>query len=76
MEPIVRTLLSELHEVAGDLGYVFVNPDRGTRYTEVKKSFASVGREASITDFSFTIYAIRSALRLADAGVDVVKIKN
>ena len=53
MEPIVRTALSELREVAGDLGYVFVNPDTGTRYTEVKRSFATACREAGITDFRF-----------------------
>ena len=41
MERIVRSVLFELREVAGDLEYVFVNPDTGTQYTEVKKSFAS-----------------------------------
>jgi len=75
MEPIVRTVLSELHEVAGDLEYVFVNPDTGTRYTEVKRAFASACREAGISDFTFHDLRHTFGTRLADAGVDVVKIK-
>ena len=75
MEPIVRSVLLELREVAGDLEYVFVNPDTGTRYTEVKKSFASACREAGISDFRFHDLRHTFGTRLADAGVDVVKIK-
>lgn len=75
MEPIVRSILLELREVAGDLEYVFVNPDTGTRYTEVKKSFASACREAGINDFRFHDLRHTFGTRLADAGVDVVKIK-
>jgi integrase len=75
MEPIVREALSELREIAGDLEYVFVNPDTGTRYTEVKKSFASACRGANITDFRFHDLRHTFGTRLADAGVDVGKIK-
>jgi integrase len=75
MEPIVRSVLLELREVAGDLEYVFVNPDTGTRYTEVKRSFASACREAGISDFTFHDLRHTFGTRLADAGVDIVKIK-
>jgi len=75
MEPIVRTALSERREVAGDFEYVFVNRDTGTRYTEIKKSFASACREAGISDFTFHDLRHTFGTRLADAGVDVVKIK-
>jgi len=75
MEPIVRSVLLELREVAGDLEYAFVNPDTGTRYTEVKRSFASACREAGIFDFTFHDLRHTFGTRLADAGVDVVKIK-
>jgi integrase len=75
MEPIVRTALMELREGAGDTEYVFVNPDTGTRYTDVKKSFSAACREASITDFRFHDLRHTFGTRLADAGVDVVKIK-
>ena len=75
MEPIVRTALSELRETSSDAEYVFVNPDTGTRYTEVKKSFSAACREAAITDFRFHDLRHTFGTRLADAGVDVVKIK-
>ncbi|HKR13970.1 MAG TPA: site-specific integrase, partial [Pyrinomonadaceae bacterium] len=75
MEPIVRTALSELHETSGDREYVFVNPDTGSRYTDVKKSFAAACRDACITDFRFHDLRHTFGTRLADAGVDVVKIK-
>ena len=75
MEPIVRTALLELREKAGDAEYVFVNPDTGTRYTDVKKSFSAACRTAGITDFRFHDLRHTFGTRLADAGVDVVKIK-
>ncbi|HKG61754.1 MAG TPA: site-specific integrase [Pyrinomonadaceae bacterium] len=52
-----------------------MNPDTGTRYIEVKKSFASACREAGISDFTFHDLRHTFGTRLADAGVDVVKIK-
>jgi integrase len=75
MEPIVKTALLELRDTAGNAEYVFVNPDTGTRYTDVKKSFSAACREASITDFRFHDLRHTFGTRLADAGVDVVKIK-
>lgn len=75
MEPIVRDALSRLRDSAGDAEYVFVNPDTETRYSDVKKSFSAACREASITDFRFHDLRHTFGTRLADAGVDVVKIK-
>ena len=75
MEPIVRDALSRLRDSAGDGEYVFVNPDTKTRYTDVKESFSAACREASITDFRFHDLRLTFGTRLADAGVDVVKIK-
>ena len=75
MEPIVRAALLTLHETSGDAEYVFVNPETGTRYGDVKKSFSAACREASITDFRFHDLRHTFGTRLADAGVDVVKIK-
>jgi integrase len=54
MEPIVHEALLGLRESSSDLEYVFVNPDTGTRYTDVKKSFAAACREAGITDFQIS----------------------
>jgi integrase len=75
MEPIVRAALLTLRETSGDAEYVFVNPDTGTRYTDVKKSFSAACRKAGIADFRFHDLRHTFGTRLGDAGVDVVKIK-
>ena len=75
MEPIVREALLELNQYRGNAEYVFTNPDTGTRYADVKKSFSAACREAGITNFTFHDLRHTFGTRLADAGVDVVKIK-
>jgi integrase len=75
MEPIVQEGLLELYDQAGDAEYVFTNSDTGTRYTDIKKSFSAACREAGITNFTFHDLRHTFGTRLADAGVDVVKIK-
>jgi integrase len=75
MEPIVQEPLLDLRDQAGDAEYVFTNPDTGTRYTDIKKSFSAACREAGITNFTFHDLRHTFGTRLADAGVDVVKIK-
>ena len=75
MEPIVEEALLELRDQAGETEFVFTNPDTGTRYTDIKKSFSAACREAGITNFTFHDLRHTFGTRLADAGVDVVKIK-
>src|SRR6266540_3089418 len=75
MESIVQEALLELRDQAGEAEYVFTNPDTGTRYTDIKKSFSAACREAGITNFTFHDLRHTFGTRLADAGVDVVKIK-
>jgi integrase len=67
-------LYRKLRDSAEEAEYVFVNPDK-TRYTDVKKSFSAACREASVTDFTFHDLRHTFGTRLADAGVDLVKIK-
>src|SRR5687767_5589525 len=55
--------------------HVFTNPDTGTRYNDIKKSFSAACQEAAITHFTFHDLRHTFGTRLADAGVDVVKIK-
>ena len=62
----------ELSQHSGNAEYVFTNPDTGTRYTDVKKSFSAACREAGITNFTFHDLRHTFGTRLADAGVDVV----
>lgn len=73
MEPIVRTALLELREKACDADYVFVNPDTGTRYTDVKKSFFRSLPRSKYHRFQISRHTFGTWL--ADAGVDMVKIK-
>lgn len=75
MEPIVRQALLGLYENAGGAEYVFTNPDSGTRYNDIKKSFSAACREAAITHLTFHDLRHTFGTRLADAGVDIVKIK-
>jgi integrase len=75
MEPIVREALLELRQQVGNAEYVFTNPDTGTRYADVKKSFSAACKEAEITNLTFHDLRHTFGTRLADAGVDVVKIK-
>ena len=53
----------------------FIDSYTGTRYIDLKKSFSAACREAGITNFTFHDLRHTFGTRLADAGVDVVKIK-
>jgi integrase len=75
MEPIVRQALSDLYANGGDGNYVFTNPDTGSRYNDIKKAFSAACREAGVTNFTFHDLRHTFGTRLADAGVDVLKIK-
>jgi integrase len=55
--------------------YVFANSATGQPYTDVKKAFAHACRDAGIKDLRFHDLRHTFGTRLADAGVDVVKIK-
>lgn len=68
LEPIVREALLELRGLSSDVEYVFTNPDTGTRYTDVKKSFSAACREAGVTNFTFHDLRHTFGTRLADAG--------
>ncbi|MEN3325484.1 MAG: hypothetical protein V7638_291 [Acidobacteriota bacterium] len=71
----MREALLELNEHSGNAEYAFMNPDTGTRYTDVKKSFSAACRAAGIANFTSDDLRHTFGTRLADAGVDVVKIK-
>ncbi len=77
LQPVGRTGSHRIRATfAGETEFVFTNPDTGTRYTDIKKSFSAACREAGITNFTFHDLRHTFGTRLADAGVDVAKIRS
>jgi integrase len=74
MTPRVRQTLKPLCE-GEDSAYVFANPATGAALTDVKHSFTSAVLAAGLRDFTFHDLRHTFGTRLADAGADVVKIK-
>lgn len=54
--------------------YVFFNPETGTRYKDIKKSFATACQNASIMDFHFHDLRHTFASHLVMAGVDLTTV--
>jgi hypothetical protein len=74
MELSVRETLSGLCEGLSDDDFVFMNSQTGPQLTDVKHGFRSSCRDAEV--FNLTFHDLRHTFgtRLADAGVDIVKI--
>lgn len=74
--PINADLADMLNDISRriDSPYVFVNPDTGTRYQDVKKSFATALSEASIMDFRFHDLRHTFASHLVMGGVDITTV--
>jgi integrase len=57
-----------------DSPYVFVNPETGTRYQDIKRSFATACHKAAIMDFKFHDLRHTFASHLIMAGVDLTTV--
>lgn len=57
-----------------DSPYVFTNPDTGTRYQDLKRSFATACRKAAIMDFHFHDLRHTFASHLVMSGVDLTTV--
>lgn len=68
MNEDVRTTLLKLRSEANGCQYVFVNPDTGKPYTDVKKAFATACRLAKIHDLHWHDLRHTFGTRLAEAG--------
>ncbi len=74
MNSLVLDTFRELYERrTGD--YVFTSPKTGGRLVDVKTGFRKACADAKISNFVFHDLRHTFGTRLADAGVDVVKIK-
>jgi len=58
-----------------DTDYVFVNPDTGRRYYDLKRSFATACRKAGIKDFHFHDLRHTFASHLVMSGVDLKSVQ-
>ncbi len=74
MDASVRETLSRLCEGVNDEDFVFMNSRTGVNLTDVKHGFGSACREADIHNLTFHDLRHTFGTRLADAGVDIVKI--
>ncbi|WP_460178088.1 tyrosine-type recombinase/integrase [Thermodesulfovibrio hydrogeniphilus] len=57
-----------------DTDYIFVNPDTGNRYIDIKKSFAKACKCAGIKDFHLHDLRHTFASHLVMAGVDLTTV--
>ena len=55
--------------------YVFINPDTGKPYTDIKHSFATVLKTARINNFRFHDLRHTLATRLVEKSIDLVVVK-
>lgn len=55
--------------------YVFINPQTGDRYIDIKKSFNTAVKKADIKNFRFHDLRHTFATRLIEMGVDIVVVK-
>ena len=74
--PAKASLDEKLRIVLSHIGspYVFINPDTGTRFRDVKRSFATACRNAAIADFNFHDLRHTFASHLVMAGVDLTTV--
>lgn len=74
LNEIMKELLNKLAE-NGTVGFVFVNPETGTNYRDIKKSWKTALKEAGIENFRFHDLRHTVGTRLASKNVPVNDIK-
>ena len=78
---IITPMTQTLYELLQSLepkpsGYVFVNPDTGKPYTDIKKSFSNALEKACIEDFKFHDLRRTVGTWLLSSGVDIRTVQN
>lgn len=75
--PITDTLYKLLQSLEPKKeGYIFINPDTGKPYTNIKKSFNSALKKAGIKDFHFHDLRRTVGTWLLTGGVDIRTVQN
>lgn len=74
--PLSDTLYNEFMKIKQHEGYIFVNPETGEPYKDIKKSFKAAKDKAGIKDFRFHDLRHTVATRLVESGIDLVVVQD
>ncbi len=74
-KPLKQVLIQLYTQRRLDTDYVFVNPDTGKRYTDLKRSFTTACKRAGIKDFHFHDLRHTYASQLVMNGVDLKTVQ-
>ena len=72
--PISDKLMEILKNQEKESDYVFINPETGLPYVDIKKSFNKAKEEAGIKDFRFHDLRHTVATRLVEKGIDLLVV--
>lgn len=77
--PISQKLRPILEEAINDKSnkskYIFINPETGTKYNDIKHSFSSLMLQAKIKNFRFHDFRHTVATRMVEAGIDLAVVQ-
>lgn len=74
--PLSETLYNEFIKIRQKEGYIFVNPETGLPYQDIKKAFNSAKERAGIKNFRFHDLRHTVATRLVEKGIDLAVVQD
>lgn len=74
--PISKTLLKTLNLLPRISEYVFINPDTGTHYTDIKHSWSTICRAANIKNFRFHDLRHTAITRMVEKGIPLPVVQD
>ena len=72
LKPILE---NALNDKTNNSEYVFVNPETGTKYNDVKHAFSNLLMQAKIKNFRFHDFRHTVATRMVEAGIDLAVVQ-
>lgn len=74
--PLSETLYNEFIKIRQKEGFIFVNPETGLPYQDIKKAFNSAKERAGIKNFRFHDLRHTVATRLVEKGIDLAVVQD
>ena len=74
-DKLKAVLITALSDKNNQSEYVFINPDTGTKYDDIKRSFHTLLKKANIDNFRFHDLRHTVATRLAGANIDLTVVQ-